>query len=786
MRLDELKTSYINDYSKYIKSEGNSFDVNDFDNLIRELKGERTFNLFGSEYQFIKDFELLPDEPTIDYSLTDDDIDEILVGIYENLSGELQKNYLEEMLNHTKDIPYKTSEYFEKLKNEIQQEIEINNTDNDTENNDLEEENDMDFDTYDNEEELDSVEEENKTEEEEKIEEATELDLNVDGPEITKYKNETEELKEKLAELEKNLEELHPKEETEFGEIIENLIDEVNSNNKKNDELQEKLINAENNLQYYERQRQNYSNEYNLNDEQKKQLLDKDGLETAKVIKAMDLKIEEQKSIVENLKKEVADSIINNEQIKYHNVDVWKLRNFYEKEIQKLKDTLEAISNKGNEYYKENKGIPYEFHRMTDDLNKMVLDMETTLNEKCGIRSWINIKDSENKVLIEKIKESRELNNNTKQEIKENFNIEVEEKNSDLENQINDLKNDIEKREQNIKTYYECLELIKSLNKDLDNGLDMESEEFISKVENIDKSKISLPENLKNELDNYLRKVIDNHRIKKQEPIPVENVEKNPKLTWKTFTWLAAGLGLGAVVGFTVGPVGLVVGNFAIAGAKIYVNKLRKKVREKRLNGENEIVAIEQPDNKLKATMQKFKNYIKSEEGLRDISWGLTGGVIGLNLGHLGKNIMDAQQVANTTVQEAPTPTAEPTPDLTSETVTSSNQYSDIKIGENVGEFNVEVGHDSANWAVNGTNAENLIGEYVNGDSVFQRFAVMNPDGSINQIINSNGVSINDLINSGIDPSTIAVDVGKNGISQAWVNISELTKDISSIGRGLH
>ena len=62
----------------------------------------------------------------------------------------------------------------------------------------------------------------------------------------------------------------------------------------------------------------------------------------------------------------------------------------------------------------------------------------------------------------------------------------------------------------------------------------------------------------------------------------------------------------------------------------------------------------------------------------------------------------------------------------------------------------------------------------------------MNPDGTVGQIINTNGMSISDLQAMGIDPSTIAVDVGKNGVSQAWVNITELTKDVANVGRSIH
>ena len=349
----------------------------------------------------------------------------------------------------------------------------------------------------------------------------------------------------------------------------------------------------------------------------------------------------------------------------------------------------------------------------------------------------------------------------------------------DLENEINQKKDELGNRKNNIALYYECLEDIKNLYKDVQNGLDTNSEEFVNRVHDIAQKKVTLPEPLKNELSEFLMKIKGNEK----KPIPIDKIEKNPKLTWKTFAFLAGGLALGATIGFAVGTTGLIIANAGLAVAKYFVNKKRKEAREKRLNGENEIVSVELPDNKLKAGIEKFKNYIKSEEGLRDISWGLTGGLIGLNVGHIAKNFVGTNNAPTETITQN-TQTNNPTVNNT-QTV-DTNSYSDIRIGNNVGNHNVSVGHDSANWAVNNANPENLIGKYVNSDSVFQRFAVMNPDGTVGQIINTNGMSISDLQAMGIDPSSIAVDVGKNGVSQAWVNITELTKDVANIGRSIH
>lgn len=437
----------------------------------------------------------------------------------------------------------------------------------------------------------------------------------------------------------------------------------------------------------------------------------------------------------------------------------------YEEETLALEKEIEELEKKYNDLLNSNTVIPND-----NSGNNSLKDEYETLKKKIELTE-LNPEDNmypefeSDKARLKELEKLLVNNNNT------NLN--------DLENEINQKKDELENRKNNIALYYECLEDIKNLYKDVQNGLDTNSEEFANRVHDIDQKKVTLPEPLKNELTEFLMKIRGNEK----KPIPIDKIEKNPKLTWKTFAFLAGGLALGATIGFAVGTTGLIIANAGLAVAKYFVNKKRKEAREKRLNGENEIVSVELPDNKLKAGIEKFKNYIKSEESLRDISWGLTGGLIGLNVGHIAKNFVGTNNAPTETITQN-TQTNNPTVNNT-QTV-DTNSYSDIRIGNNVGNHNVSVGHDSANWAVNNANPENLIGKYVNSDSVFQRFAVMNPDGTVGQIINTNGMSISDLQAMGIDPSSIAVDVGKNGVSQAWVNITELTKDVANIGRSIH
>ena len=75
-----------------------------------------------------------------------------------------------------------------------------------------------------------------------------------------------------------------------------------------------------------------------------------------------------------------------------------------------------------------------------------------------------------------------------------------------------------------------------------------------------------------------------------------------------------------------------------------------------------------------------------------------------------------------------------------------------------------------------GLDTKPLLSQYVNKDSIFGRFASVNPDGSIGQVINTNGLSIEEFCaTNGIDPSRVAVSImDKAGTDQAWISASEL------------
>lgn len=276
------------------------------------------------------------------------------------------------------------------------------------------------------------------------------------------------------------------------------------------------------------------------------------------------------------------------------------------------------------------------------------------------------------------------------------------------------------------------------------------------------------------------------------EPV-MPNVKSNkPKITWKTILHVAAGIGIGAAVFFTAGPLG--VGVMSLAGG--LANKFLKQRRNEiaRLNSlgiSTKINTVVEPRPGIKGLVDRVKNKFRTEEGLRDMSWMINSAIItgtSLTVASTVNNLIQARNTAVPSVESTPqtnTPSVEPkvTPEPTPLKATpkpvveqSISQYDGIRIGEGVGDYNVSVGHISSDRAVMGLDTKPLLSQYVNKDSIFGRFASVNPDGSIGQVINTNGLSIEEFCaTNGIDPSRVAVSVmDKAGTDQAWISASEL------------
>lgn len=117
---------------------------------------------------------------------------------------------------------------------------------------------------------------------------------------------------------------------------------------------------------------------------------------------------------------------------------------------------------------------------------------------------------------------------------------------------------------------------------------------------------------------------------------------------------------------------------------------------------------------------------------------------------------------------------------------TVETKYPDIKIGSSVGNFDVSKGHMTAADAVNARDTRNLINKYVNSDnSKFKSFAIVNEDGTVSNIERADGLSLQEYCEKyGVDIGRVAVDVSdKNGTSQAWISVNELSKDKEEINK---
>lgn len=288
---------------------------------------------------------------------------------------------------------------------------------------------------------------------------------------------------------------------------------------------------------------------------------------------------------------------------------------------------------------------------------------------------------------------------------------------------------------------------------------------------------------------------VDKHVVKKVQKI-VRDV------TPDKIAALVIGGAIGISVSLAFGHVGVMVMDLGIVLAKSKIKNqiiANQELEIKRLKGEIEAENIEQPTNALLAKIKNSKvgQYFQSEEGLKALSWGLNAALIAGTATEIGKTIYSARVAPKTTNSVTSTPKAEataPEPQVTTQPATPTPEavtqaptpatpnYEGIKLGNQVGNYNVSHGYDAASYAVNNINRESLISNIVTKDSVFKRFAILNQDGTVAQIINTPGTSLADLA-SQYGAENIAVDVANSsGVSQAWTTAADL---ISTVGKGL-
>ena len=218
--------------------------------------------------------------------------------------------------------------------------------------------------------------------------------------------------------------------------------------------------------------------------------------------------------------------------------------------------------------------------------------------------------------------------------------------------------------------------------------------------------------------------------------------------------------------------------------AKKFIDNKRKKLYLQRINGELPIKEVTEPKTGIKGACSKLKNYLTSEEGLRDISWMLESAVLTGNV--LGIAQAFAPEVVNASpVVSQPTQPIQPTPTpQASQIAPEVSQYGDISLGNSIGDYNVSIGNTRAMNAISDINNVPLNQNIINGsNSVFKDFYVMDASGK-SKVISDAGTTLDSLIAQGYDPANIAVNVarGRDGAAQAWVQASDL---VEKVGKSL-
>jgi len=455
------------------------------------------------------------------------------------------------------------------------------------------------------------------------------------------------------------------------------------------------------------------------------------------------------------------------------------------RQIKRLESAIEKDSNIVNVQVAEGYEKPESLAKLQEEVRNRMEENEMSLNDLRAEKTNI-------------IQKMRELQFGERPKAKDID--KVEELNSEEEKSMendNDLDNEIipEAEEQAIE------ETLEGQDSNSDNSGESSSEEPVEIEEPIEPLQ---PVNEEVEEQEEEKEEDKEEDKSKEEPEEEENIElddepvipnvksNKPKITWKTILHVAAGIGIGAAVFFTAGPLG--VGVMSLAGG--LANKFLKQRRNEiaRLNSlgiSTKINTVVEPRPGIKGLVDRVKNKFRTEEGLRDMSWMINSAIItgtSLTVASTINNLIQARNAAVPSVESTPqtnTPsveqkvTPEPTPlKATPKPVVeqSISQYDGIRIGEGVGDYNVSVGHISSDRAVMGLDTKPLLSQYVNKDSIFGRFASVNPDGSIGQVINTNGLSIEEFCaTNGIDPSRVAVSVmDKAGTDQAWISASEL------------
>ena len=181
---------------------------------------------------------------------------------------------------------------------------------------------------------------------------------------------------------------------------------------------------------------------------------------------------------------------------------------------------------------------------------------------------------------------------------------------------------------------------------------------------------------------------------------------------------------------------------------------------------------VVEADGFVKGAGKRFASYFKSEEFMRDLQWLGNGAIFSaiaanmLGWGGIGIKPSTPDPVVDTTIGgDTPQP-----------------QPSGHHIGDSVDDLNLTHGHDSAEWAINGTNKEHLIqGVMHDGNSVFQGAYIQNPTTGVYELY-TGPLSMEEL--TAKYGSRVAFRIGDaiSGIGRSFSNAAELGLDAAKIG----
>ena len=483
------------------------------------------------------------------------------------------------------------------------------------------------------------------------------------------------------------------------------------------------------------------------------------------------------------------------------------------RQIKRLESDIEKDSNIVNVQVKEGYEKPESLAKLQEEAQKRLDENKSSLgnlmSEKANIIQRMRDLQFGERPKAKDINESHDLNDENEKVVENNSDLDnnhgevVSEEEQAIENEIKEghdgSSDNGESTSENIEEVEEAIEPLPPVNEEIEDEEEKDEEKQQDLAEQITDEQNQNPKGETSEEQNQEQEPEEPIELDDEEP-QMPNVKANkPKITWKTVLHVAAGIGIGAAVFFTAGPLGVGVMSLAGGLANKFLKQRRNEIaRLNRLGVSTKINTVE-PRPGIKGLVDRIKNRFRTEEGLRDMSWMINSAIITgttLTVASTVNNLIQARNAAQATtpsvepnVKPDPTPvrtTPEPTPiqpkpkpvqtTATPNVQQPVSQYDGIRIGEGVGDYNVSVGHISSDRAVMGLDTKPLLSQYVNKDSIFGRFASVNPDGSIGQVINTNGLSIEEFCaTNGIDPSRVAVSVmDKAGADQAWISASEL------------